>query len=140
MRLVVFWWRSYLNESDWPNPIAEVGDFAFYSTPGLMIAAQAPFVEYAPTSYPCYYIPPRFQLVGGGDWIGARRQGLLGFNSGYWSRSNWVIQVPYWFTVATFLIIATIPWLPWKFSLRTLLIATTLIAVVLGLVVRSIQS
>jgi hypothetical protein len=31
--------------------------------------------------------------------------------------------------------LAAIPWLQWRFSLRTLLIATTLIAVVLGLVV-----
>jgi hypothetical protein len=29
---------------------------------------------------------------------------------------------------------AVIPWLGWQFSLRTLLIATTLIAVVLGLI------
>jgi len=27
-----------------------------------------------------------------------------------------------------------VPWIPWRFSLRTLLIATTLVAAVLGLV------
>jgi hypothetical protein len=31
------------------------------------------------------------------------------------------------------------PWLPWRFSLRTLLIATTLVAVVLGLIVWQVR-
>jgi hypothetical protein len=43
------------------------------------------------------------------------------------------ISIPYWFLL---LIFAALPWLPFKrFSLRTLLIATTLVAVVLGLIV-----
>jgi hypothetical protein len=33
------------------------------------------------------------------------------------------------------LVIATLPWFRWRFSLRTLLIVTTLIAVGLGLIV-----
>jgi len=44
---------------------------------------------------------------------------------------------PHWFSAAVFGILGTLPWLPWspQFSLRTLLIATTLVAVVLGLIV-----
>jgi hypothetical protein len=47
------------------------------------------------------------------------------------------VSVPHWFLALTCAIMATIPWEPWKwkFSLRTLLIATTLVAVVLGLIV-----
>jgi hypothetical protein len=47
--------------------------------------------------------------------------------------------VPYWFAVLVAAIFAKIPWAHWskRFSVRTLLIATTLIAVVLGLVVWS---
>jgi hypothetical protein len=41
-------------------------------------------------------------------------------------------NVPYWFLVLLF---AVIPWLPYRFSLRTLLIATALVAVGLGMVV-----
>ena len=37
-------------------------------------------------------------------------------------------------------VLGVTPWLRWKFSLRTLLIATTLIAVVLGLVVWLMRS
>jgi hypothetical protein len=42
---------------------------------------------------------------------------------------------PHWFALIICGLAGVTPWLPWRFSLRTLLIATTLIAVVLGLVV-----
>jgi hypothetical protein len=41
--------------------------------------------------------------------------------------------LPYWFPVAMSAGLAATPWLRWRFSLRTLLIATTLVAAVLGL-------
>jgi hypothetical protein len=45
--------------------------------------------------------------------------------------------VPYWCPVCLSVLLATSPWfsMPRRFSLRTLLIATTLVAVVLGLIV-----
>ena len=45
--------------------------------------------------------------------------------------------VPHGFLVFIATVFAIVPWIPRRFSLRTLLIATTLIAVVLGLVVWS---
>jgi hypothetical protein len=59
--------------------------------------------------------------------------------------NKWLGPVPYWVVVcvaATLTIAPWIPWIPWsnRFSLRTLLIATTLVAVVLGLVVATRQS
>jgi hypothetical protein len=47
------------------------------------------------------------------------------------------IIIPYWLSCLAAATLATWPWLKWpkRFSLRTLLIATTLVAVVLGLVV-----
>jgi hypothetical protein len=47
-------------------------------------------------------------------------------------------HLPYWFCIllfASFGAIGVLPWLSWRFSLRTLLIATTLVAVVLGMIV-----
>jgi hypothetical protein len=41
----------------------------------------------------------------------------------------------FWVPVLLSVVFAAVPWLRWKFSLRTLLIATTLVAVVLGVVV-----
>jgi hypothetical protein len=43
--------------------------------------------------------------------------------------------LPMWFCLAVTIGIASMSWLRWRFSLRTLLIATTLVAVVLGLAI-----
>jgi hypothetical protein len=40
----------------------------------------------------------------------------------------------FWFPLICLIATAALSWLPWKFSLRTLLIATTLVALVLGLI------
>ncbi len=50
-------------------------------------------------------------------------------------RSGFHYQIPYWFLISTSFIFAPVPRLRWRFSLRTLLIATTLVAVALGLIV-----
>jgi hypothetical protein len=48
-----------------------------------------------------------------------------------------ILFVPAWFLVSLVAATTALPWRPWRwrFSLRTLLIATTLVAVVLGLAV-----
>ena len=54
------------------------------------------------------------------------------------SRGDTAIFVPYWGLIVPFSVLATLPWLRQikpRFSLRTLLIATTLVAVLLGLIV-----
>src|SRR5262245_26937370 len=51
------------------------------------------------------------------------------------AHSPWILQAPYWFLVLLSSTFAAAPWFRWHFSLRTLLIATTLFALVLGLVV-----
>jgi hypothetical protein len=51
-----------------------------------------------------------------------------------WSSS---LLVPFWFLVSAAALFAAVPWIEWpkRFTLRTLLIAMTLVAVVLGLIV-----
>jgi hypothetical protein len=44
-------------------------------------------------------------------------------------------RTPHWFPVLSFATLSALPWFRYRFSLRTLLIATTLVAVVLGLIV-----
>ena len=46
-----------------------------------------------------------------------------------------MIHLPNWLLVFSLSFAGTIAWIRWQFSLRTLLIATTLVAVVLGLIV-----
>ena len=56
-----------------------------------------------------------------------------------WVRGQYglLIRVPVWCCESILILVAALPWLRWsdRYSLRTLLIATTLVAVVLGLAV-----
>jgi hypothetical protein len=45
------------------------------------------------------------------------------------------VVIPFWTLVVSLFMFATAPWIRWRFSLRTLLITITLVAVVLGLIV-----
>jgi hypothetical protein len=64
-------------------------------------------------------------------------QGHFGFTFEAVLSFGTVATAPHWFAVMLCAIVAAAPWIRWKwrFSLRTLLIATTLIAVVMGLIV-----
>jgi len=63
------------------------------------------------------------------DWGSDSRQGL----------DEPYILTPYWLLITCVAALAVLPWMRWRFSLRTLLIATTLVAVVLGLIVWTIR-
>jgi hypothetical protein len=61
---------------------------------------------------------------------------------GFGHYSAWlgrIITVPYWSVVLPAAAIGSVSWLSWRFSLRTLLIAMTLIAVGLGWAVYSMR-
>jgi hypothetical protein len=45
-----------------------------------------------------------------------------------------VLVVPQWFLMSLAFFAALLPWVCWRFSLRTMLIATTLAAIILGIV------
>jgi hypothetical protein len=45
------------------------------------------------------------------------------------------VRVPFWLPTTVLAIFAVIPWLPRRFTLRSLLIATTLVGVLLGIAV-----
>jgi hypothetical protein len=69
--------------------------------------------------------------------IGGIEESWAGFSiHGSWN-GGFLISVPYWFLFPTCAVLAAVPWIQWsrRFSLRSLLIATTLVAVVLGVVV-----
>jgi hypothetical protein len=66
-----------------------------------------------------------------------RGKHILGFGWQVWG-NGWEVSVPLWSLVLISGVLATAPWthqLRWRYTLRTLLIAMTLIAVVLGLAV-----
>jgi 4-amino-4-deoxy-L-arabinose transferase-like glycosyltransferase len=49
-----------------------------------------------------------------------------------------VVIAPHWFYATIFAAIAAIPWMKWRFSLRTLLIVMTLFAVFFGMITMSL--
>jgi hypothetical protein len=49
------------------------------------------------------------------------------------------LAIPYWFLVIAAAMCAATPLLRWRFSLRTLLIATTLVALLLGAIVYAVN-
>lgn len=67
------------------------------------------------------------------------RESWMGFQYYYRPRPERLrVKVPIWFLFMLVASSGALPWLRWRFSLRTLLIATTLVAVVLGLVVYAV--
>jgi hypothetical protein len=64
------------------------------------------------------------------DTVGRWRKVFRGFSS-----ARYIHLLPYWAVVFSTVACAGLPWLRWRFTLRTLLIATTLVAVGLGLIV-----
>jgi hypothetical protein len=55
-----------------------------------------------------------------------------------WQLGPWV-QVRHWFALMLVATCAVVPWIRWRFSLRTLLIAATVVAVILGLTVMMLR-
>jgi hypothetical protein len=71
------------------------------------------------------------------EWAGQTNR--YGFRYNMYSDASWNVSAPAWqisLLLATAIVpLAALPWLPYHFSLRTLLIATTLVGMVLGLIV-----
>jgi hypothetical protein len=121
--LIVLWARSYT----WTNSISHASansEIGAWSDSGGVVFE-------------------RFQNVGVAHWqFGnhlisndeqARNHPSFGVDRSF--AGSIAIYVPYWFLVLISAALAAIAWLPWRFSLRTLLIAMTLVAVGLGLIV-----
>jgi hypothetical protein len=68
--------------------------------------------------------------------------GNHGFGFGHYAQDMTTrVFVPYWFPELVAAICAVVPWVPWsrRFSVRTLLCATTIVAVLLGAIVYAIS-
>ena len=71
-----------------------------------------------------------------GNWrrYVAWEPGIFGF-SAFRTGQSFSVRIPYWFPTMLCALLTAASWFKWRVSLRTLLIVTTLIAVVLGIVV-----
>jgi hypothetical protein len=52
---------------------------------------------------------------------------------------EFILALPHWLVLLFTIVVAAAPWLRWRFRLRTLFIATTLVAVMLGLIVYAVR-
>jgi hypothetical protein len=120
--LIVLWVRSY-----WRTDILPI------RSNRAVMSAQAKILTVAinqtPTNSPQFFFSTKQVLP-----LNPFKHSFLGF--GYEPMPIVpAVSVPYWAPILLAAVFGGAPWLRWRFSLRTLLIATTLVAVVLGLIV-----
>ena len=125
--LVALWVRSYYREPDW---FVRAFGIAWDSHDGgwsLVYPEDFAVGPNAETDWVSYLMPKSepVPIVWTVDSYGLRFWG---------SWSIWIVQISYAYPVVFFGTLASAPWLRLSFSLRTLLIVTTLIAVALGMI------
>jgi hypothetical protein len=123
--LVALWVRSYWHVDSITTKF------------GFTVSAQGSFV-----STPLFHLSPTdthgWEFNKHSSDVKFPESSFLGFHFAVENASRWIALVPHWFVILLAVTFAAVPWvhkIRWRFSLRTLLIATTLVAVVLGLVV-----
>jgi hypothetical protein len=118
--LIVLWVRSY----SWIDSATLFGKYSVASFRGDILFNRPMVLTYSgPT--PPRLSPPRYGISS----IPAGQSGLIVFESGW--------AIPHWLSILPMIAIGMSSWFRWRFSLRTLLIAMTLVAVGLGLLAMS---
>jgi hypothetical protein len=130
--LCVLWVRSYSLRESAVVPISRTGFGNARSQAGKMLVSWTHSVNQPPQGIYSEKIPDTSPSWAEIDEDGTHLWTGIGFKQVAWRDTAGVV-VPYWAFVCTICAIVLTPWL--RFSLRTLLIATTLVAAVLGLAV-----
>src|SRR4051812_6780101 len=124
--LIALWVRSYRYADDLVITLTKTRQLELQSVPGRCIAFTASALS-RPISSFARYMNTKPQ----GAEHAHLKHGVLG---GEWAMST--VWVAHWILAAVFLLLGIAPWARYvRFTLRTLLIATTLVAVVLGAIV-----
>jgi hypothetical protein len=134
--LIVLWVRSYYSRDMTRGCICR--SHLHMSVTSLNGEAAVAFDEWRGNPHPWMFecVSNSENMVAVFSDVGKPPLSWLGFRLQF-KATLVVIILPYWFLVPVPVAFTSIPWVRWKqrFSLRTLLIATTLAAVVLGLIV-----
>jgi hypothetical protein len=131
--LLVLWARSYWYVDDLVLTLTKTRKLELQSVPARCIG----FIAYAP-SRPISSFARYMSTTPEGAEHAHLKHGVLG---GEWAMST--AWVAHWILAAVFLLLSVAPWirqLRLRYSLRTLLIATTLVALALGLAVWAIKT
>jgi hypothetical protein len=98
-------------------------------------------IESGPGNFGLTGSPHLFPLSMNMDWshrtiIAAQGQPLFSWMPRFARiKSEAVLLLPTWMVFVLFVTLGAAPWIRWRFGLRTLLIATTLIGLLLGLII-----
>jgi hypothetical protein len=126
--LIVLWVRSYYRYDMLSRLTPRFLQTTIYSRDGTVAFSQMDLRQISQNQ------PHGWSLSSDGAFT-SNRKGWY-----FWAhvRGAWELGIPHWLIVSMIALSASVPWLPWwssRFSVRTLLIARTLVAVVLGLAV-----
>jgi len=133
--LVALWVRSY-----------RAYDIVTHVKPGFVIntvGSNGGTLYVAHTTLPSNlrFAGPGWQFRSAGPPLGWRYgSAVVGEVPSMFEFKNGLIRLPYFLLIALSAAAVAVSWLPWQFSLRTLLIATTLVAVGLGWIVYELRN
>jgi hypothetical protein len=128
--LIVLWVRSYPDEEMlWGHHLASRG-YSIQSLKGRLSFAYYIPDYYFDTATHSFSTRNGLLVPRMPEWLSSRGVEM------YWQPAMFIVKVPYRYLLPFVALVASVPSIPrlrWRFSLRTLLIVTTLVAVVLGL-------
>lgn len=129
MLLIALWVRSYAYRDEVGVPYGAFGYVMIRSYPGFLlhyVLFDTPQVDYYPyrISFEPLYKPPPL------SW----RTMVPGIHLLH-DPQEMQVELPFWFLTLVTGAFMYLPWVKWHFSLRTLLIAMTVISALLGLIV-----
>jgi hypothetical protein len=125
--LIVLWVRSYSNDDYLEHYNNSTDGVALGSIRGVVYLSHT--VEFANGA------PPRWEF--GSYPVDYNTERPLWFS---WGLSPLNLIAPHWLFTGLCTIVAAASWMRSRFSLRTLLIATTLVAVVLRMIILSVRN
>jgi hypothetical protein len=155
--LVWMWVRSQTTRDliSWGAAPLEPG-YKLESRPGEFGAVRLPYsqglvapgwhrwsVSYRWSAFYRRYMWRGFPRESGHEWYPSGRPKWLGFRINLFDTRMYYVIAPYWFPILSSGAFAVLPWIRqvrWRFSLRALLIATTMFAVVLGLIIYAVRN
>jgi hypothetical protein len=124
--LLIAWWiRSYWRGDFLYLELTATQAVEFGSFKASVLFVEF-FVSRVPPTPPIRFRTARYDVEPHWQYVGFQLEG---------DRSGTRLGLPHWFLVIVSATFAAIPWIRWRFSLRTLLIATTIVALVLGLTI-----
>jgi hypothetical protein len=121
-----YWWADYFLQhktcSFWMSAATHRGQML------ILVGESQASIRSAWSSLPAQGVGP---MLGGGGCGGFKVE--LQSSASPSQLNRFGVRFPIWFAVAMAITASYLPWYAWRFTIRTLLIATTLFAIVLGL-------